>query len=176
MSEKIVKDCEDFEDKDSGWTLDEILRLKILSNRYYLFRGSSSFIELPKQIAETKAIINVLNKNDSQCLKWSVFSALYPTTNNVNKTSSYATHLNKLNFDGISFPTPLNEVKKFSKMNNIGINIYSFGEDLKIFPLPISDIVCEPHIDLLYIKNKDIIVLLKVYLDLFQNNSRNINI
>ncbi|GFW44691.1 uncharacterized protein TNCV_4482361 [Trichonephila clavipes] len=31
--------------------------------------------------------------------------------------------------------------KKFSKMNDIGINIYSFEEDLKIFPLLISDIV-----------------------------------
>ncbi|GFT98816.1 uncharacterized protein NPIL_213411 [Nephila pilipes] len=120
MSEKIVKESEDFEGKDSGWTLDEILRLEVRTNRYSPFR------------------------------------ALYPSANHPNKTSSYATHLNKLNFDGISFPTPLNEVKKFSKMNDIGINIYSFEEDLKIFPLLISDIVCEKHIDLLYIKNNDL--------------------
>ncbi|GFY28159.1 hypothetical protein TNCV_4394931 [Trichonephila clavipes] len=30
-------------------------------------RGSSSFIEVPRQIAKTKAIINVINKKDSQC-------------------------------------------------------------------------------------------------------------
>ncbi|GFU13992.1 hypothetical protein TNCV_4050801 [Trichonephila clavipes] len=30
MYEKIVKESEDFEGKDSGWTLDEILRLKVL--------------------------------------------------------------------------------------------------------------------------------------------------
>ncbi|GFT98807.1 uncharacterized protein NPIL_213371 [Nephila pilipes] len=41
-------------------------------------------------------------------------------------------------------------------MNDIGINIYSFEEDFKIFPLFISDIVCEKHIDLLYIKNNDL--------------------
>ncbi|GFU00864.1 c2H2-type domain-containing protein, partial [Nephila pilipes] len=156
MSEKIVKESEDFEGKNSGWTLHEILRLEVRTNRYSPFRGSSSFIEVPKQIAETKAIINVINKKDSQCFMWSVLAALYPSANHPNKTSSYVTHLNKLNFDGISFPTPLNEVKKFSKMNGKGINIYSFEEDLKIFPLLISDIVCEKHIDLLYIKNNDL--------------------
>ncbi|GFT77182.1 c2H2-type domain-containing protein [Trichonephila clavipes] len=153
MSQKIVKESEDFEGRDSGWTLDEILRLEVRTNRYSPFRGSSSFIEVPKQIAETKAIINVINKKDSQCFMWSILAALYPNTSNPNKTSSYVPHLNKLNFDGISFPTPLNEVKKFSKMNDIGINIYSFEEDLKIFPLLISDIVCEKHIELLYVKN-----------------------
>ncbi|GFW03101.1 DNA_pol_B_2 domain-containing protein [Trichonephila clavipes] len=153
VSEKIVKESEDFEGRDSGWTLDEILRLEVRMNRYSPFRGSSSFIEVPKQIAETKAIINVINKKDSQCFMWSILAALYPNTSNPNKTSSYVPHLNKLNFDGISFPTPLNEVKNFSKMNDIGINIYSFEEDLKIFPLLISDIVCEKHIDLLYVKN-----------------------
>ncbi|GFU57791.1 c2H2-type domain-containing protein [Trichonephila clavipes] len=146
MSEKIVKESEDFEGRDSGWTLDEILRLEVRTNRYSPFRGSSSFIEVPKQIAETKAIINVINKKDSQCFMWSILAALYPNTSNPNKTSSYVPHLNKLNFDGISFPTPLNEVKNFSKMNDIGINIYSFEEDLKIFPLLISDIVYESDV------------------------------
>ncbi|GFW57238.1 uncharacterized protein TNCV_541521 [Trichonephila clavipes] len=153
MSEKIVKESEDSEGRDSGWTLDEILRLEVRTNRYSSFRGSSSFLEVPKQIAETKAIINVINKKDSQCFMWSILAVLYPNTSNPNKTSSYVPHLNKLNFDGISFPTPLNEVKKFSKMNDIGINIYSFEEYLKIFPLLISDIVCEKHIDLPYVKN-----------------------
>ncbi|GFT17920.1 c2H2-type domain-containing protein [Trichonephila clavipes] len=170
---KIVKESEDFEGRDSGWTLDEILRLEVRTNRYSPFRGSSSFIEVPKQIAETKAIINVINKKDSQCFMWSILAALYPNTSNPNKTSSYVPHLNKLNFDGISFPTPLNEVKNFSKMNDIGINIYSFEEDLKIFPLLISDIVCEKHIDLLYVKmmSLDIIVSLKAYLDLFRKTT-----
>ncbi|GFX73890.1 c2H2-type domain-containing protein [Trichonephila clavipes] len=89
MSEKIVKESEDFEGRDSGWTLDEILRLEVRTNRYSPFRGSSSFIEVPKQIAETKAIINVINKKDSQCFMWSILAALYPNTSNPNKTSSY---------------------------------------------------------------------------------------
>ncbi|GFU84004.1 hypothetical protein TNCV_4859931 [Trichonephila clavipes] len=95
--------------KDSGWTLDEILRLEDRTKRYSAFRGSSSFIEVPKQIAKTKAIINVINKN-TLCFMWFVLAALYLNTSHPNKTSSYIAHLNKFNFDGISFPTPLNEV------------------------------------------------------------------
>ncbi|GFS55824.1 c2H2-type domain-containing protein, partial [Trichonephila inaurata madagascariensis] len=109
MSEKIVKESEDFESKDSGWTLDKILRLEVHTNRYSPFRGSSSFTEVPKQIAKTKAIINVIKEKDSPCFMWSILAALYPNISNPKKTSSYIPHLNKLNFDGISFPTPLNE-------------------------------------------------------------------
>ncbi|GFX81880.1 hypothetical protein TNCV_2570801 [Trichonephila clavipes] len=80
VSEKIVKESEDFEGRDSGWTLDEILRLEVRTNRYSPFRGSSSFIEVPKQIAETKAIINVINKKDSQCVSCGLFSQLFTPT------------------------------------------------------------------------------------------------
>ncbi|GFY34052.1 c2H2-type domain-containing protein [Trichonephila clavipes] len=115
-----INESEDFEGRDSGWTLDEILRLEVRTNRYSPFRGSSSFIEVPKQIAETKAIINVINKKDSQCFMWSILAALYPNISNPNKTSSYVPHLNKLNFDGISFPPPLNEEKTTQLGNKNG--------------------------------------------------------
>ncbi|GFX76082.1 hypothetical protein TNCV_2299971 [Trichonephila clavipes] len=79
MSEKIVKESEDFEGRDSGWTLDEILRLEVRTNRYSPFRGSSSFIEVPKQIAETKAIINVINKR-TLSVSCGLFSQLFTPT------------------------------------------------------------------------------------------------
>ncbi|GFY35757.1 c2H2-type domain-containing protein [Trichonephila clavipes] len=79
MSEKIVKESEDFEDRDSGWTLDEILRLEVRTNRYSPFRGSSSFIEVPKQITETKAIINVINKR-TLSVSCGLFSQLFTPT------------------------------------------------------------------------------------------------
>ncbi|GFX34205.1 DNA_pol_B_2 domain-containing protein [Trichonephila clavipes] len=125
MPEKIIKESEDFEGKDSGWTLDKILRLEVHTNRYSPFRGSSSFIEVPKQIAKTKAIINVINKKDSWCFMWSILAALYPNTSNPKKTSSYTPHLNKLNF----------------------VMEYPFQHLLT------SDIVYEKHIDLLYVRN-----------------------
>ncbi|GFU07970.1 hypothetical protein NPIL_301261 [Nephila pilipes] len=38
MSEKIVKESEDFGGKESGWILNEILRLEVRTNRYSPFR------------------------------------------------------------------------------------------------------------------------------------------
>ncbi|GFT12056.1 hypothetical protein TNCV_726431 [Trichonephila clavipes] len=65
--------------RDSGWTLDEILRLEVRTNRYSPFRGSSSFIEVPKQIAETKAIINVINKR-TLSVSCGLFSQIFTPT------------------------------------------------------------------------------------------------
>ncbi|GFW99331.1 hypothetical protein TNCV_3981551 [Trichonephila clavipes] len=89
MSEKIEKESEDFKGKDSGLTLDEIVRLEVHSNHYSPFRGSSFFIEVSKQIAKTKAIINVINKKDSPCFMWSILAALHPNAINPKKTQSY---------------------------------------------------------------------------------------
>lgn len=110
----------------------------------------SSFVKLPQKISATKAIINVIN-NDFHCFKWAILSAIFPVETNKNKTFSYIKHLNKLNFEGISYPTPLSYVRDFSKLNNISINVYSYNEDFQIFCILIADVILETHIDLLYV-------------------------
>ncbi|GFV91463.1 hypothetical protein TNCV_3562851 [Trichonephila clavipes] len=87
MSEKIVKKKVRILKVETRADTDEILRLEVRTNRYSPFRCSSSFIEVPKQIAETKIIINVINKKDSQCFMRSILAALYQNTSNSNKTS-----------------------------------------------------------------------------------------
>ncbi|GFX99838.1 c2H2-type domain-containing protein [Trichonephila clavipes] len=164
MSEKIVKESGDFEGRDSGWTLDEILRLEVRTNRYSPFRGSSSFIEVPKQIAETKAIINVINKKDSQCFMWSILAALYPNTSNPNKTSSYVPHLNKLNFDGISFPTPLNELSRGHYKDPV---VYRGIDAPKIFIEKLEKDAIE--IDNIYKKSKPLLPLTESEKQLYDN-------
>ena len=44
-------------------------------------RGSSYF-PLPKKLALKHAIINVQNKEDNECFKWAVTSAVYQRENN----------------------------------------------------------------------------------------------
>ncbi|GFW12718.1 uncharacterized protein TNCV_3884281 [Trichonephila clavipes] len=119
MSEEIVKESEDFEGRDSGWTLDEILRLEVRTKRYPPFRGSSSFIEVPKQIAETKAIINVIT----------ILAALYPNTRTLTKRHVF--HPNKLNFDGISFPTPLIELRLLDSFKFMSSSLENLIKTLK---------------------------------------------
>ncbi|GFX78885.1 uncharacterized protein TNCV_3911741 [Trichonephila clavipes] len=159
-----VKESEDFEGRDSVWTLDEILRLEVRTNRYSPFRGSSSFIEVPKQIAETKAIINVINKKDSQCFMWSNLAALYPNTSNPNKTSSYVPHLNKLNFDGISFPTPLNELSRGHYKDPV---VYRGIDAPKIFIEKLEKDAIE--IDNIYKKSKPLLPLTESEKQLYDN-------
>ena len=76
VQKKILNDLEDFQGKNSGWSLTSIINLAVHINKYTpLIR--SSYIELPKQIEDKKACINVKN-NDNACFAWAVMSALYP--------------------------------------------------------------------------------------------------
>jgi hypothetical protein len=43
-----------------------------------------------------------------------------------------------LNWEGTEFPTPLNNIKKFEDNNNIGVNVFSADESLKVYPLRVS--------------------------------------
>ena len=49
VQQRIEKDAEEFQEKDSGWTLREILDLSVYINNYNLMRGGS-YISLPSQI------------------------------------------------------------------------------------------------------------------------------
>ena len=50
-----------FQSKGSGWRLYSIIELEIHTVRYNLLRGET-WIPLPKELADKKAIINVKNK------------------------------------------------------------------------------------------------------------------
>ena len=108
ICEKVLNDIEEFEQKESGWSLSSILNLTVFIKKYQPMHGGSSFIELPKSVKNKRACINVKNKNDNECFKWSIlaglFSHLYPQQKNKNRTSTYQTHEKELNFSGIDFP------------------------------------------------------------------------
>lgn len=45
---------------------------------------------------------------------------------------NYTIHEDKYNFNGLSFPTPLNEIKIFEKQNpNVSVNIYGLKKDFQ---------------------------------------------
>ena len=71
-------------------------------------RGSSH-IPLPNKIKDTKALINIKNK-DNQCFKYAVTRALNPVTKNAGLISKeLREQTKKYNWDGIEFPTPCTE-------------------------------------------------------------------
>ncbi|GFY53002.1 uncharacterized protein TNIN_453571 [Trichonephila inaurata madagascariensis] len=125
--------------------------LEIRINKFNPLRASL-FIDLPEIIKKKHAVINVHN-HDNSCFKWAVLSALFPVKDNAHRIQQYETFFNTLDFTGINFPTPLRDIVKFEKMNEISINVYGLNEENKVFPLLITKAEKNKHVDLLYLKN-----------------------
>ena len=105
----------------SGWTVDGVKKVYLDVARYVPIRGGS-YIPLPPELKAKQAIINIKNRDD-ECLRWSIRAALFPTDlTHPERTSRYPTY-DGLDFTGISFPTPLNQIKRVEKQNGLSINV-----------------------------------------------------
>ncbi|XP_065223826.1 uncharacterized protein LOC135847991 [Planococcus citri] len=156
--ENMIKTkSEEFQSKGSGWSLEKILFLEVNINKYKPI-GGSSYIPLPKWLANKKAIINIQNE-DQACFAWAVISALYPREHfeHPYRTSSYPDYKEVLKFDGIEFPMKLSDIKKFEKINPlISINVFGVEGETVVGPLYFSGNYApnQVHINLLYIQNE----------------------
>ena len=64
----------------TGWRLHSIIKLELHTAEFIPLRGSS-YIELPKELKDKKAIINMKN-DDDKCFLWCVLRALCPVKKN----------------------------------------------------------------------------------------------
>ncbi len=163
----LKKRHEQIMENGSEWTLDEIEFAEFHINKYNpLYGGSSSYVDLPDWIKNKKACINVRN-TDNCCFKYSILCKEFDIQKDAQRISKYKNLQSKYDFSNVSYPTSLNDVKKFSKKNNISINVYTLMKkpqencavaatmEEEIVPL----IVCKEekleHCDLLYLKNSE---------------------
>lgn len=103
---------------------------------------------LPPKIQHLKGIINIQNQDD-KCFLWCVLAAIHPVNHNPHRVQHYLPFQDELNMNGISFPTPLSQIKKFEEQNKISINVFGFEKEL--FPLYISQLdQAAKNVDLLY--------------------------
>ena len=65
MVERIIENMATFQSMGSGWRLYSITQLELHTVRYNPLRGET-YIPLPKELVDKKAIINVQNK-DNKC-------------------------------------------------------------------------------------------------------------
>ena len=108
----------------SCWTLHQNHALILEMDTYEPLQGSS-YIELPKDILHTKAVVNIKNE-DLECFKWCILAALHPASNHAEGLTNYQDYKEDLNFDGIEFPVPIHQMSKFEKQNP-GISITVIG-------------------------------------------------
>ena len=138
MREKMLKSFSEYQRRKSGRRLRRVTRLEINIGEFRPLRGKKHE-PLPKSIASIKAIINMKN-DDDEFFKWAVTRALNPVNKNSERiTKELKKQSEELNWEGIEFPTPINNIKKFEENNNIYANVFSADESLKVYPLRVSE-------------------------------------
>ena len=128
----------------SDWIFYKIIKLELHTASYRPLRGST-WIPLPKELADKKAIINMKNK-DNKCFMWNVLRALNPTNNHPERIDKELVEKeDTLNMKGIQYPVSLKEdkdISKFEKQNpEISITVLGFNEKDKVHTLRSSDYV-----------------------------------
>ena len=127
--------------------MNRVICLYVNIAKYQPLKGSS-YIELPKYLQTKKAIVNVKNQ-DNECLKWALLSALHPVGSNPHRVFKYKQYENELNFAGVGFPTPLSQMPKVERLNNLAINVFGYSQQAGIHPLYLTNDLDHEQINLL---------------------------
>jgi len=148
--EPTLASLEEFQERDSGWALSQILNLTVNVNKYNPLHAGCH-IKLPREIVMKRAMINVQSK-DNACFAWAVVAALCPAERKAERKSSYPHYATVLNLRDIEFPVTVNQIKKFELANNILINVYIEKEN-SIVPICLSEQKRDKHVNLLYMED-----------------------
>ena len=83
--------------------------------------------------------------------------ALFQVEQSAERTSKYPKDADDgLNFRGISFPTPLNQIPYVESLNNISINVIGYnGETQKFHPLHVTTMKDVPRVNVLFLQKDD---------------------
>ena len=135
----------------SGWTVNQIKGVYLEIAKYTPVKVGS-YIDLPKYLKRKEAIVNVKNQ-DQQCLKWALLSALHPVEHgsHPDRVSKYRPYENELDFTGIDFPTPLNQIPNVEHQNNLSINVFGYTESAGVHPLYLTKDLDKSPINLMLI-------------------------
>ena len=164
MVDEIEEEIQKVEQAEgSGWVFLEVENLTLHTDIWDPIKASS-YIDLPKELKNKNAIINMKNENNDKCFLWCVLRALNPKDNHPERIDKdLKSKENTLNMEGIDYPVSLKDIKRFEKQNlNISISVLGYSKDERIYPLRISEYTKakkederKHNIVLLLIKNGD---------------------
>ena len=101
MVERILEKIAMFLDEGSEWRFHSVIKLELHTVSYKPLRGET-WMPIPKELADKKAIINMQNK-DNKCFLWCVLRYLYPDNKNPQRLDKeLMAKENTLNMEGIS--------------------------------------------------------------------------
>ena len=164
MVDEIEEEIQKVEQAEgSGWVFLEVENLTLHTDIWDPIKASS-YIDLPEELKNKNAIINMKNENNDKCFLWCVLRALNPKDNHperIDKDLKSKEHT--LNMEGIDYPVSLKNIKRFEKQNlDISISVLGYSKEERIYPLRISKFTKvkkeyerKHNIVLLLIKNGD---------------------
>ena len=152
--EKIARHINGDGGGGTGWAFYRVNKLELHTVSYKPLRGET-WVPLPKELADKKAIINMQNK-DNKCFLWCVLRVLNPKDNHPERVDKdLKLKENALNMEGIEYPVSLKDIDKFENQNQT-ICITVFGYDGKIvYPLRNSNNMDREHKIRLMLIEKD---------------------
>ena len=154
--DKIKETIANFQMQGSNWQFRRVDKLDINMVIYRPLRGTS-YINLPKNLKNKKAIINPKNEEDEECFKWSITIAQNYQDGKKNPqriNPELRKQAEELNWRDISFPTSFKDIKTFEENNpGIKINVFGYEKGIGIYPLRHSK--DENAIDLLLISDDE---------------------
>ena len=155
MAEEILEEVDKTREAEgSGWRFEEVIKLVLHTTRWDPV-NAGSYIELPQELKNRKAIINMKNQDD-KCFMWCVLRALNPKDKNAERIDNdLKNKVNTLNMEGIQYPVSLRGIDRFEHLNpEISITVLGYNEEEKVYPLKVSKYTgCEHDIVLLLIKD-----------------------
>ena len=155
MVEEILEEIDMARDAEgSGWRFEKVEKLVLHTTRWEPV-NAGSYIELPQELKNRKAIINMKNQDD-KCFMWSVLRALNPKDKNAERIDNdLKNKVDTLNMEGIQYPVSLRGIDRFEHLNpEISITVLGYNKEEKVYPLKVSKYTgCEYDIVLLLIKD-----------------------
>lgn len=148
---RLLQEEDEYIGKGSGFTL-ECNDGLLLGVYKYTPMGGSSYVKLPNDIKNKKAVINPQN-TDQQCFKWAILTK-YVDDSHLQHETRYTNEEHRYDFSGLTFPTPIAEIKIFERNNsNVSVNVYGLNQDEEknhiIYPLKVVNEEKSDHFDLL---------------------------
>ena len=141
MVDEIEEEIQKVEQAEgSGWVFLEVENLTLHTDIWDPIKGSS-YIDLPKELKNKNAIINMKNEDNNKCFLWCVLRALNPKDTHPERIDKdLKSKENTLNMEGIDYPVSLKDIKRFEKQNlDISISVLGYSKDERIYPLRISE-------------------------------------
>ena len=140
MIDEIEEEIQKIEQAEgSGWVFLEVENATLHISIWNPL-NAGSYIDLPKELKNKKALINMKNE-DNKCFLWCVLRALNPTDKNPDRIDKdLKSKTESLNMKNIDYPVDLqSDINRFERQNpDISISVLGYSKEEKVYPLRIS--------------------------------------